>query len=68
MAGSIGVEAAFAKAIGSKGGQKWLTTGFAPSVLGGKLARPVSLGSSRIVAEVELAKRRRALEQSMGGR
>ena len=68
MAGSIGVEAALAKAIGSKGGQKWLTTGFGPSTLGGKLARPVSGGSSRIVAEVELAKRRRALEQSMGGR
>jgi len=65
---TLGLEVLVAKLFGSSGGQKWLTTGFAPSVLGGKLARPVSLGSSRIVAEVELAKRRRALEQSMGGR
>jgi hypothetical protein len=68
VGGTLGAEALIAMLLGGKGGQKWLTTGLGRASLPGAIVRGGSVASSRIPSEVELAKRRRALEESLGRR
>jgi len=64
----LGTEAAIARALGSKGGQKWLTGGFGPATLPGRAVQGASIPASRIPSEVEKAKRERELLAILGGR
>ena len=68
LAAELGGEALIARLLGSKGGQKWLTTGLGPAVVPGSLVRAGSVATSRIPSEVEMEKRRRALEAALAGR
>jgi len=68
VGGTLGAEALIAMLLGGKGGQKWLTTGLGRASLPGSLVRGGSVAASRIPSEVELAKRRRGLEDSLARR
>jgi len=68
VGGTLGAEALIAMLLGGKGGQRWLTTGLGRATLPGSLVRAGSVATSRIPSEVEIAKRRRALEESLGRR
>jgi hypothetical protein len=68
VAGEAASEAAVARLIGSKGGQRWLTKGFGPAVIPGRAAQAASVPLSRIPSEVEKAKREQELLAVLQGR
>jgi len=68
VAGEAASEAAVARLIGSKGGQRWLTKGFGPAVIPGRAAQAASVPLSRIPSEVEKAKREQELLSVLQGR
>ena len=58
----LGAEALIARLLGSKGGQRWLTTGLDPAVIPGRLARGASVPISRLPSELEMDRRRSELD------
>lgn len=63
----LGAEALIARLLGSKGGQRWLTTGLDPAVIPGRLARGASVPISRLPSELEMDRRRRELDALIAG-
>lgn len=64
----LGAEALIARLLGSKGGQRWLTTGLDPAVIPGKLARGASVPISRLPSELEMDRRRQELDALLARR
>jgi len=65
---SLGLEVLVAKLLGSKGGQKWMTTGLGKSVIPGNVVRGTGVVGARGLSELERQKRQRELQSVLGSR
>jgi hypothetical protein len=64
----LGSEAAIAKFLGSKAGQKWLLEGFAPATVPGRFAQAGVTAASRVPSELQMDERKRRLDTLLAGR